>query len=233
MSSGKLPSALCQLSSGGCKGVLSLDTTVGTDTTRDILVSKHLAGEPADAESLLTGEPPVQPDSVMFSSLTRDVIRRAALHTHSTAGPSGVDADGWRCMCTAFFKASDELCDSLATCACRIATTYVNPATLEVLVACRLIALDKPGVRPIGIGDVARCIAGKAILTVTGRDIQDAAGTLQLCAGQECGIEAAIHAMHDVYREEDADAILLADASNAFNRLSREACLRNIHHLPL
>ena len=37
--------------------------------------------------------------------------------------------------------------------------------------------------------------------------------------------------MQDVYREEDADAILLADASNAVNRLNREACLRNIRHI--
>ena len=120
---------------------------------------------------MLTGEPPVQPHSVIFSSLTRDVIRWAALHTHGVAGPSGKDADGWRRMCTAFSQASDELCDSLATCARRIATTYVNPATLEAFVACRLIALDKsPGVRPIGVGEVAWRIVGKAILTVTGRD---------------------------------------------------------------
>ena len=89
---------------------------------------------------------------------------------------------------------------------------------------------SRRGVRLIGIGEVARRIVGKAVLPVTEKDIQGAAGTLQLCAGQECGIKAAIHAMHDVYREEDADAILLANVSNAFNRLNREACLRNIRH---
>eukprot|EP00117_Sycon_ciliatum_P021974 scpid30325/ scgid3859/ len=52
------------------------------------------------------------------------------------------------------------------------------------------IPLNKnPGVRPIGIGEVMRRVVGKAILYVIGQDIQEAAGTLQLCAGQDCGIE--------------------------------------------
>ena len=34
---------------------------------------------------------------------------------------------------------------------------YVDPAGLEALAACRLIALDKhPGVRPIGVGECLR-----------------------------------------------------------------------------
>eukprot|EP00117_Sycon_ciliatum_P033888 scpid31728/ scgid3499/ len=53
----------------------------------------------------------------------------------------------------------------------------------------------------------------------------------QLCAGHECGVEAAIHAMHTVFEDEETEAILLADASNAFNTLNREACMRNIQHL--
>ena len=52
-----------------------------------------------------------------------------------------------------------------------------------------------------------------------------------MCGGQECGIEAAIHAMHDTFHEEDVDAVLMADASNAFHRLNREACMRNVAHL--
>jgi len=41
----------------------------------------------------------------------------------------------------------------------------------------------KPGVRPIGIGDVPRRILAKAILYIIGNDIQLAAGALQTCAG--------------------------------------------------
>ena len=56
-------------------------------------------------------------------------------------------------------------------------------------------------------------------------------GSLQLCGSQECGIEAAIHAMHDTFGAEDVDAVLLVDATNAFNRLNTEACMRNVAHL--
>ena len=46
-----------------------------------------------------------------------------------------------------------------------------------------------------GIVEVIHRIVGKSILHIIGRDIQEAAGSLQLCAGQECGIETAIYAM--------------------------------------
>ena len=85
----------------------------------------------------------------------------------------------------------------------RIASKYIDPASLQAYVACRLIPLDKwPGVRPIGIGEVVRRIIGRAILTVTSKTIEQAAGSLQLCAGQDCGIEGAIHAMYQVYQRD-------------------------------
>ena len=111
-------------------------------------------------------------------------------------------------MCTSFSDASDSLCDALASSARRLATQYIDPNSLEAFVASRLIPLDKnPGVRPIGIGEVIRRIVGKSILYVIGRDIQEAAGSLQLCAGQDCGIEAAIHAMQQVYDSDNTEAI--------------------------
>ena len=64
-----------------------------------------------------------------------------------------------------------------------------------------------------------------------GDDIRDAVGSLQLCAGHDNGIEAAIHAMRAVVDNPMTEAILLADASNAFNCLNREVCLRNIQQL--
>lgn len=68
--------------------------------------------------------------------------------------------------------------------------------------ASRLIALDKnPGVRPIGIGDTARRIIAKAILNICRQDIQGAAGSLQLCAGQISGIEAVVHAVRTFVSE--------------------------------
>ena len=92
----------------------------------------------------------------------------------------------------------------------------------------RLVALDKcPGIRPIGIGEVVRRIISKAIMRTVRYDLQDAVGSIQLCAGQEAGCEAAVHAMESIFAEEDTEAMILVDATNAFNSLNRQATLMN------
>ena len=114
----------------------------------------------------------------------------------------------------------------------RLCTEFVDPEGLSAFLGCRLIALDKnPGVRPIGIGEIPQRIIAKAVLSVIGGDIQEAAGCIQLCSGQTSGIEAAVHAMNNAYHDDDVQAVLLVDASNAFNCLNRQAALRNIRHL--
>ena len=98
-------------------------------------------------------------------------------------------------MCSSFKSATHDLCKALAAVGRWICTTHVHHEGLEVLVAPRLIPLDKcPGMIPIGVGEVPRRIIAKAVLRVIGRDIE-AAGSLQVCAGQEGGCEAAVHAM--------------------------------------
>ncbi len=135
-------------------------------------------------------------------------------------------------MCTSFWRASSDLCNSIAMVARRICTTLVDPQGLAPLLACRLIALDKnPGIRPIGAGETVRRIMSKAILRILGPYIREATGTVQLCAGQESGYEAAVHAMKKIFQEDDIEAILLVDASNAFNSLNGNSTLLNIQSL--
>ena len=73
----------------------------------------------------------------------------------------------------------------------------------------------------------------KVFLRTIGDDIQLAAGPLQACAGHEAGCEAAAHvqAMKEIYSHDDTDAILLVDATNAFNVINRRAALHNIRIL--
>ena len=114
----------------------------------------------------------------------------------------------------------------------RICTSYVDPKCISPLLACCLIALDKnPGVRPIGTAEVARRIIAKAVLCVVKPDIQAASGCLQLCAGQISGVEAAVHAVRTAFESEENEAVLLVDASNAFNSLNRLVALHNISRL--
>lgn len=108
----------------------------------------------------------------------------------------------------------------------------MHPSSIAPLLACRLIALDKhPGVRPIGIGDTARRIIAKAVLSVTQLDIQDASGCQQMCGGQISGIEAAVHAARQAFNSEECEAALLIDATNAFNSLNLQVALHNIRRL--
>ena len=107
-----------------------------------------------------------------------------------------MDEEGWRWMCSVCFPVYRDALSEMAASARRIATQYVDPQLPEAYVASRLIPLNKkPDIRPIGVGEVIRRILGKVSLYIIGNDIQEAAGCLQLCAGQECGVEAAIHAM--------------------------------------
>ena len=76
-----------------------------------------------------------------------------------------------------------------------------------------------------------RRIIGKAIIQLLRNEILDAVGSLQLCAGQDSGIEAAIHAMQEVFNDTTTEAVLFADATNAFNSLNWGAALRNVQHL--
>ena len=102
----------------------------------------------------------------------------------------------------------------------------MNPSGLIAFTASRLIALAKcPGVCPIGVGEVIRRIVEKTILSVIRYDIQEAAGAIQLCAGQQAGCESAVHAMREIFANPDMEGILLVDA---FNNLNCKAALLNI-----
>ena len=69
-----------------------------------------------------------------------------------------------------------------------------DKSPIEAFVACRLIPLNKnPGLRPIGVGEVLRRIVGKIVMNISKNDVIKSVGSLQVCAGQISGVEAAIH----------------------------------------
>ena len=59
-------------------------------------------------------------------------------------------------------------------------------------------------------------------------DLQESAGDLQLCVGQEGGCEAGVHAMRIMFDEEETHGLIQVDADNAFNRINRNVFLHNI-----
>ena len=60
------------------------------------------------------------------------------------------------------------------------------------------------------------------------KDIQEAAGPLQMATGLKSGAEAAMHSMKEIFNDKQTDAVTLVDASNAFNSLNQNAASHNI-----
>ena len=230
--SGKIKQAMNMLSEDGKGGILRLDDEIpsskGDQTVKEVLKSKHPPSQAADPNVCITGTPP-QAHPITFEAIDANLIRFCALKATGACGPSGLEAYDWRRLCTSFQTASDSLCGALARVARRLCTTHISPEIIFPILACRLIALDKcRGVRPIGIGDMARRIMAKAVLQIVKGDLQEATGTKQLCTGQIAGVETAIHSVHDLFQHKDTEAVLLIDASNAFNSLNRKVALHNV-----
>ena len=154
--------------------------TYGEDqlVVHDILIKKHPPGV-NPPENVLISDQASLPHEDIFDSLDANLIQKAALKTSGAAGLSGLDAYAWRCMCTSYKSASAKLCKALAAVDRRICTSYIDHSSLTAFVACRLIPLDKdPGVRPIGIAEVARRIISKNILWILSTDIESVVGPL-------------------------------------------------------
>lgn len=148
-----------------------------------------------------------------YNEIIGEMSREAALRTKGTGGPSNVDANGFqRILASKSFKRSaSNLCDALVTLTRRLCTEYIDPATIELILASRLIPLDKGNgeVRPIGVGEVIRRIVRKCVTKVLKQDILELRCSLQVCAGHKSGSEAAVHAMDSLFQHEDVDAVLL------------------------
>ena len=133
-----------------------------------------------------------------------------------------------RILCSKnFTNAGKQLREEIAHFAKNLSTKAHHPVLLGSYVASLLIPLDKnPGIRPIGVGEVLRRIVGKIISCLTINESKESAGPLQTCAGHGAGAEAAIHAIRQIFESDETDAVLLIDATNAFNCLNRSAALQ-------
>ena len=228
---GNVNAALRLLDKSESSGVLPL-----TQKVLDDLKVKHPPACAADPAVLIEGDEPFV-DPAQFNNIDESAISRAAKRTRGSAGPSGADANQWRRILISQNYSSDgkDLRVAIANVAKKLCLTEIatQNGQLDAYLSCRLIPLakDGDGVRPIGVGEVLRRIIGKAIVHIIKPDILESAGSLQLCAGHASGCEAAVHAMSDIYEEEETDGLLLIDASNAFNAMNRSVLLHNIGYI--
>jgi len=66
-------------------------------------------------------------------------------------------------------------------------------------------------------------------MTLLQKDLVGATAPIQVCAGLQGGVEAAVHAARECFEDPETEAIILVDAENAFNLLNREASLNNMY----
>ena len=156
------------------------------------------------------------------------MVRRASIETKGAAGPSGMDTNLWQNYLHHEKNPSStsDLREAIAKLARKMCTEgckYLQPFINNRLVPLKMHSND---VRPIGKGEVLRRIIGKCAMDIAKEDVQKAVGNLQVCAGQHAG--AAIYAMRELYNDKECEAVLLVEASNAFNTLNREAMMHNI-----
>ena len=210
-----------------------------SDEIKEVLQKKHPNAREASPDILLPSRAQ-SPEAVIFEAITAESVFKTAKQMKGSGGPTLVDSDMWKqFLCSrAFGNSTDSLCQAVADVTKILCTEEVHPDCLDEFIAGRLVPLDKgetkegePGVRPVGVGEVLRRLSGKLLISVIKNDVTVAAGPLQTCTGVKAGIEAAIHAMRQVFEQEETDAILLVDAENAFNNLNRTAALSNIKEL--
>ena len=223
---GKVKAALRMLSEGGSGGVAQSSPEI-----LQKLIEKHPAAQNPDPDALLPGHFHPVPSS-LFDALNGDVIQNVAMNSKGSAGPYGMDANDMRTLLCSkrLGRTATDLREAVANLARRLCTEFVDPTSLSAFLSCRLVPLEKGSndIRPIGIGETLRRIVGKAVTRILKPEIQKACGNLQVCAGIEGGCEAAIHSMREIFEDEENEAALLIDATNAFNAANRCATLHNI-----
>ena len=147
MSEGKTRAAVRLLKENDGGGPLVLDgmlqTANGQETVREILRNKHPKGKPTLQTAVVNDIPIQEAHPIIYESITSESILKAVLRTDGSAGPSGLDAQAWRRICTSYQSASSELCNALALVARKICSTYVDPEPLKPLNACRLVAFGQ------------------------------------------------------------------------------------------
>ena len=127
-------------------------------------------------------------------------------------------------------NSSSDLCRAIASFTRKLCSKKLDVSSLEAFLSCRLIPLDKnSGLLQIGVGEILRRIAVKVVVSSTRNDIIDSVESLQVCARHAAGCEALIHAMNNIFQDEQTEAVLLVDAANAFNAVNRKRFMHNIN----
>ena len=121
---------------------------------------------------------------------TEEDVTWVASKLSGAAGALGAESMELRTFLLRFGCASEEFRVVVAGLVYWMANSSPPWAAYCALMECCLVALDKrPGVRPVGIGEMLRRAFAKLVMREAGEEAKRACGNLQLCAGLKAGIE--------------------------------------------
>ena len=226
---GKIREAARFITDRGSKGgILNPHDVLGDGkTVKQVLESKHPSQGEANPDAFLVCE---KLPALVEIDVSAEHVLKVSRTLSGSAGLSALDSAQWTDLLLKYGGASADLREAVAALVRRLANENVPWIDTRALRARKLIALDKcPGVRPIGVGDVLDRLCAKVMIEVTGDDVQHACLADQICSGLKSGIEASIHAFSEIFNVEAQNGygLLLIDADNAFNTISRPAALWN------
>ena len=190
MQKGNVNVALRLMINNMSNGILQL-----IDETLHLLHTKHAEMQNSHEEVLLQG-PIKEIHPVVYKANSETLISKVASKAKCGCGPSECDPENWlRILVSKSFAFSSlDLRKFFANLTRILCTKNFN--TLINAVGNCLIPLNKnPWIRPIGVGGVIHRIAGKFIMAIAKKVVQETPGSLQVCSGQDAGAEAANHAM--------------------------------------
>ena len=146
---GNVQTAIRLLGDHSRGGRLSLNSCVPggageSRTVREVLMEKHPEAQSFKISVVTNEEYSTKtPHPILYEQINGPLIHHIALRNNGAAGPSGMDAAGWRRLLSSFRKESADLCEAVAMVARRICQQFVDPTGLDAFTACRLVALDK------------------------------------------------------------------------------------------
>ena len=136
-----------------------------------------------------------------------------------------MDTDGWKSNLSIkhFWGPLTGLCKAIDNLIEKLCSEKISSSSLEIFLASRLIPLDKiPGLQTTGMTEEHRLVTGKVVLSALCEDSISSVGSAQECASHDVGCEAAVHALHSIFEDENFEAVLLIDAGNGFSTVNQK-----------
>eukprot|EP00957_Ditylum_brightwellii_P045845 3478240-Ditylum_brightwellii.AAC.1 len=122
---------------------------------------------------------------------TQGSVAHVASHMCGSGGPLGQDAVTLSNWLLRFGVASEELREEIALLADWLSNGSPPWAAYRALIAGCLVALDKcPGTRPVGIGEILRCLIAKMVIRATGDEAKVADQGSSTCSTHAEGTPA-------------------------------------------